>query len=134
MAQTNKAKRTLPYVQRLLEDEYVQDQLREAAIGLRKTYGRAARKRTQAPDDKKLYESLRRAATSIRNATVALRRPEPPPKRRVRKLLIIVAAAGAAAMLTRLGRNGGDSDTSRGAEGSTAAASSAGTGRVEPTP
>jgi hypothetical protein len=104
MAKTAKVKRTLPYLQRLVQDEYVQDQLREAAVGLRKAYGRAASKRTQAPDDKKLYGSLRRAATSIRNATVALRRPEPPPKRRGRKLLIITVAAGAAAMLTRLGQ------------------------------
>src|SRR5436305_10674323 len=117
MAKTSKAKRTLPYVQSLLEDEYVQAQLREAAIGLRKAYGRAARKRTQAADDKMLYESLRRTATSIRNAIVALRRPEPPPKRRGRKLLIVAAAAGAAAMLTRLGRNGEDSDASHRAEG-----------------
>jgi ferric-dicitrate binding protein FerR (iron transport regulator) len=109
MAKTGKAKGTLPYVRRLLEDEYVQDQLREATIGLRNAYGRAAQKRTQAPDDKKLYGSLRRAATSIRNATVALRQPEPPPKRRGRKLLIIAATAGAAAMLTRLAPHGGSS-------------------------
>jgi hypothetical protein len=105
MAKTEKAKAALPYVQRVLEDEYVQEQVREAVIGLRNVYGRAARKRSQAADDKKLYGSLRRAATSIRNATMALRTPEPPPNRRGRKLLIIAVAAGAAATLTRLGRH-----------------------------
>jgi ferric-dicitrate binding protein FerR (iron transport regulator) len=93
MAKSEKAKAALPYLQRLLEDEYVQEQVREAVVGLRNAYGRAARKRTQA------------AATSIRNATMALRKPEPPPKRRARKLLITAAAAGAAAMLARLGRH-----------------------------
>jgi ferric-dicitrate binding protein FerR (iron transport regulator) len=104
MAKADKAKATLPYMQRLLEDEYVQEQVREAIAGLRIAYGRAARRPAQAPDDKKVYGNLRRAATSIRNATMALRKTEPPPKRRGRKLLIIVCAAGAAAMLTRLGR------------------------------
>ncbi len=133
MARTNKAKATLPYVQRLLQDEYVQEQLREAVVGLRNAYGRAARKRSQAPEDKKLYDSLRRAATSIRNATMALRKPEPPPKRRGRKLLIIAVAAGAAAMLTRLGKRQEHSTTSPGVD-STAAAAAPGAGVVEPEP
>jgi hypothetical protein len=103
MAKTSTAKSPLPYVRRALEDEYVQEQLREAALGLRNVYDRAAQKRAHAADDKKLYGSLRRAAGSIRNATIAIREPEPP-KRRGRKLLILVLAGGGAAMLTRLGR------------------------------
>jgi hypothetical protein len=75
MAKTKNAKSALPHVQRLLEDEYVQEQIRNAATGLRNAYGRAARKRAQATEDKKLYGSLRHAATSIRNATIALQRP-----------------------------------------------------------
>jgi hypothetical protein len=103
MAKT-KANSSLPYVQRLLEDEYLHERLREAAVGLRGVYGRAATKKANAADDKKLYASLRHAATSIRDAALELRKPEPPPKRRLRKLLIIGLAAGGAAMLTRLGR------------------------------
>jgi hypothetical protein len=103
MANSSRAKSALPYARRLLEDEYVQEQLREAVSGLRNVYGRAARERAQAADDKKLYANLRRAVTSIRNATTALR-PEPAPKRQGRKLLIIGLAAGGAAMLARFGR------------------------------
>lgn len=103
MANSSRAKSALPYAQRLLEDEYVQEQLREALTGLRNAYGRAARERAQAVDDKKLYGNLRRAATSIRNATMAAR-PEPPPKRRGRKLLIIGLAGTGAVMLARFGR------------------------------
>jgi hypothetical protein len=94
----------MPYLQRLLKDEYVQEQLREAALGLRNAYARAASKGVQATDDRRLYASLRRAATSVRNVGLALRKPEPPPKRRGRKLLIIAVAASGAALLTRLGR------------------------------
>jgi hypothetical protein len=103
MAKTKNAKSALPHVQRLLEDEYVQEQIRNAAAALRNAYGRAARKRAQATEDKKLYSSLRHAATSIRNATIALRRPpEPPPKHHARSILIIALAIGATVMITKL--------------------------------
>jgi L-lactate utilization protein LutB len=102
MAKTEKAQSTFGYLERLLEDEYVQDQLRSAIAGLRDTYRRAARQRAEATEDRQLYKNLRRAATSIRNAAIALRQPEPAPKRRGRKLLIITLAAGATAILTKL--------------------------------
>jgi hypothetical protein len=93
----------LPYFQRLLEDEYVQEQLRGAAAGLRDAYDRAARQRAQATEDKKLYGSLRHAATSIRNAAGALKRaPEPPPKHRARNMLIVALAVGATVLMAKL--------------------------------
>jgi hypothetical protein len=97
--------RPLPYLQRLVQDEYVQEQLRDAIVGLYDAYRRASTKRHQVVEDKKLYGSLRRAATSIRNATFALRPPEPPRKHRVRKLLIIGSAAGGALLLARFASN-----------------------------
>jgi hypothetical protein len=103
MAKTKNAKSVMPYLRRALEDEYVQGQLREAGVGLRQAYQRAASKRAQATEDRKLYGSLRRAATSTRNAVIALR--EPPPKHRGRKLVIIGLAGSGAALLTRLGRH-----------------------------
>jgi hypothetical protein len=102
MANTKTATSALPYLQRLLEDDYVQEQLLDAAAGLRTAYGRAAYKRAQAAEDKKLYSSLRRAATSIRNAAIALRQaPEPPPKHRGRNILIIAFAVGATIAMTK---------------------------------
>lgn len=100
MAQTGKAKSTLPYLQRLIEDEFVQEQLRNAAGGVRAAYVRARRQRSQAADDKALYRNLRQAARSIRNATIALRRPEPPPKRRMRNATVIALAIGGTVWLT----------------------------------
>jgi hypothetical protein len=103
MAKAKNAKSPLPYLQRLLEDQYVQEQIGNAAAAARNAYGRAARKRAQATEDKKLYASLRHAATSARNAAVALRRaPEPPPKHHVRNLLIIAVAIAATVGMTKL--------------------------------
>jgi ferric-dicitrate binding protein FerR (iron transport regulator) len=132
MAKTEKAKSVLPYLQRLLEDEYVQEQVREAAVGLRHAYGRAATRREQAPEDKKLYDHLRQAATSIRDAAKALREPEPPPKRRARKVLIIGLAAGGAVLLTRLGRHQQNADSSSRTGDQTEAARPPGNGSVQP--
>jgi ferric-dicitrate binding protein FerR (iron transport regulator) len=100
MANDNKAKSALPYARRLLEDEYVQEQLRNAAGGLRAAYGRVRKQRAQATEDKRLYGHLREAATSIRNAATALQRPKPEPKRRLRKVAVLAGAVGASALLT----------------------------------
>lgn len=102
MARTKDANATLPYVQRLLDDEYLHQQIRDAVVWLRSVYGRVAQERGQAAEDKKLYDSLRRAATSIRNASVALRQPEPPPKHRGRNLLIIAVAVGATVAIVKV--------------------------------
>jgi hypothetical protein len=100
MAKRKQAKSALPYIQRLLDDDVVQEQFRSAAGGLRTAYLRARAQRGQAVEDKKLYGSLRKAAVSIRNATQALQRPEPTPKRRTRKLATIALAMGSAGWLT----------------------------------
>lgn len=100
MAKTGTAKAALPYIQRVLEDEFVQEQLRNAALGARAAYVRARRQRSQAADDKALYRNLRQAATSLRNATIALQRPEPPPKRRIRKTAAVGLAIGGCVWLT----------------------------------
>jgi ferric-dicitrate binding protein FerR (iron transport regulator) len=94
-----KAQSAVPYIQRLLDDEYVQHQLRSAASGLRAVYRRASRQGGQAVEDKRLYGNLRQAASSIRRATTALQRPKPQPKRRGRKIAAATLAAGGGALL-----------------------------------
>lgn len=100
MAKSKNAKSALPYARRLLEDEYVQEQLRNAAGGLRAAYDRARKQRAQAAEDKRLYGHLREAVTSIRNAATALQRPKPKPKRRFRKVAVLAGAVGGSALLT----------------------------------
>jgi ferric-dicitrate binding protein FerR (iron transport regulator) len=99
MAKTKQAKSALPYARRLIEDQYVHEQLQNAAARLRQAYGRISRQRGKAAEDKKLYGNLREAATSIRKATLALQRRRPEPKRRGRKVLLVVLAGGGAAVI-----------------------------------
>jgi ferric-dicitrate binding protein FerR (iron transport regulator) len=100
MSNRNPAKTALPYIQRALEDEFVQEQLRDAVSGARAAYLRARKRRSQAVEDKRLYRSLRQAATAIRNATSALQPPKRPPKRRRRNAMVVAAAITATALLT----------------------------------
>src|SRR5438067_10311182 len=95
----NKAESAVPYIRRVLEDKYVQEQLRSAASGLRAVYRRASRHGGQAAEDKRLYGNLRQAATSIRKATTALQRPKPQPKRWGRKIATAALAGGGGALL-----------------------------------
>jgi ferric-dicitrate binding protein FerR (iron transport regulator) len=102
-----RAESTVPYIQRVLEDEYVQEQLRSAASGIRAVYRRANKQGGKAAEDKRLYRSLRQAATSARRATTALKRPKPKPKRRFRKIgtAALVGGGGALLMLKRRKRD-----------------------------
>lgn len=102
MARNKPQKSATYYVQRLFEDEYVQDQLREAVSRLRSVYGRVRKQPAQAAEDKKLYTNVRQAATSIRKAVTALRRPEPePPKHRFRTVAIPLTVVAASVLVIK---------------------------------
>jgi hypothetical protein len=99
MAKT-KAQSAATYIERLLEDEYVQEQLRNAAVGLRQAYQRTQSKGGRAAEDKKVYDNLRHAATSMRRAATSLHRPKPQPKKRpIGKLAAAAVAVGGGAYL-----------------------------------
>jgi hypothetical protein len=99
MAKTERAKQALPYLRGLADDEYVQEQIRNALDGLASVSRRVARKRGRAAEDKKLYDNLRQAATSVRNASHALQRRKAEPKRRSRRIIAAVAVGGGVAVL-----------------------------------
>jgi hypothetical protein len=99
MAKTERAKQALPYLRGLADDEYVQEQVRNALDGLASVSRRVARKRGRAAEDKKLYDNLRQAATSVRNASHALQRRKAKPKRRGRRIVAAVAVGGGVAVL-----------------------------------
>ncbi len=130
MAKRNKTKAAVPYVRRLAEDENVQRHVREASARLRQAYGRVTRKRGRAVEDKKLYDHLRGAATSMRLGALALQRREPEPKRRGRKLLVVAAAGGAAVAIAR--RRRGDKPQSPPATASEQPSSTDGTESTSP--
>ena len=99
------AARTNPYVQRIVEDAELRDNIREAYEHGRTAYGRLSNGKGPAKalmDDKKLQKELRAAAAAIGAASVALRDG---PKRRKRgglgrKLFVLAIGAGLALALS----------------------------------
>jgi hypothetical protein len=88
------ALRENPYVQRLVEDDDLRDELRAAFESARKAYGRIDGKGpAKALEDKKVQRDLKQAAESLKSAADALREP----KRRKRGFgrLVLIALVGA---------------------------------------
>ena len=91
-----------PYVQRVIEDEDLRQNIMDAYESARKAYARLNNGKSpskQIFDDKKLQKEIKNAAESIKDASVALR--EAPKKRKGglgfgKVLLVGVAATGVA--------------------------------------
>jgi hypothetical protein len=104
-ARAGKAARSNPYVQRLIADEQLRENIRTAYEAGRSAYGRM--NNGKAPtralmEDKKLHKELRNAARALSDAGTALR--ESPKKRRSgglgRMLVIGLVGAGLALALS----------------------------------
>ena len=94
-----------PYVRRLIEDEELRDNLREAFEAARGAYGRATGNGKGAvkavTSDKKVQKDLRSAAESLRDASEQLKAPKKRKKSRLGRLLLLgLVAAGAALVLS----------------------------------
>jgi hypothetical protein len=92
------AVRTNQYVQRLIEDEDLRDNLRTAFESAKKAYSRMSNGKgpvRSLTEDKKTQKELREAATSLREAADALRGKRKK-RRRGRMLLIGLVGAGLA--------------------------------------
>lgn len=74
---SNAADTARPYVQRLIEDEDLRDNLRASYEAARDAYDRAsgAKHPSDVLEDKKLQKDLRNASENLRAATDALREP-----------------------------------------------------------
>ena len=90
--------RLTPYAQRLLEDDYLQDEVGRLFTNLRDGSRRVRSKGpAQAATDRKLRNQLSAALAAATHIGQALKEPEPPPKRHlVRRVVIVTAIAGAA--------------------------------------
>ena len=90
-----------PYVQRLIEDDELRDNLRDAFESAKGAYGRATGNGKGAvkavTSDKKVQKDLRKAVENLQEASERLR----PPKKRKSRLgrLILLALVGAAIAL-----------------------------------
>ena len=103
-----KAAKDNPYVQRIVEDDELRDNLQAAYESARGAYGRISSSKNPAKaliDDKKLQKDLKSALDSIRDAGEALR--DAPKHSRpkkggglFRKLLLVTVAGGLALALS----------------------------------
>ena len=96
-----KAVRSNPYVQRLIEDEELRDNLRSAFTSAKKAYGRINGKGpAKAFEDKKVQRELKDAATSLKDAADSLRGGKKRKGRKRRLLLVGIVGAGLALALS----------------------------------
>ena len=96
------AARDNPYVQRIVSDDDLRDNVRVAIESAKSAYERLSNGKTPTKaimDDKKLHKDLKAAAEALRDAGNALREAPKKKKRRGgfgRKLMILVVGAGIA--------------------------------------
>ncbi|MFL5893698.1 MAG: hypothetical protein ACJ76Z_01130 [Thermoleophilaceae bacterium] len=96
-----KAAKDNPYIQRLIEDDDLRENLRTAYDSARRAYGRMSNGKgpSAAINDKKTQKQLREAATSLKDAADSLRSAKKS-RRRGRGLLIVLIGAGLAFALS----------------------------------
>jgi ferric-dicitrate binding protein FerR (iron transport regulator) len=99
-----KAARSNPYIQTLIEDEQVRDDLRTAVESARKAFDRMSNGKGPAKalmDDRKVQKELKEAASSLRDAAETLRGAKRRPKRKRRGgLLLLLVGVGLALALS----------------------------------
>ena len=97
-----KAVQSNPYLQRVIDDEDLRENLRQAFESTRRAYGRMANGKGPAKailDDRKTKKELKRAAGSLSEAADTLRGVRKKGKRRRRGGLLLVLLVGAGAAL-----------------------------------
>src|SRR3712207_9429774 len=88
-----KAAASNPYVNRLIEDEELRDNLRTAYESARKAYSRMSNGKGPAKallDDKKTQKELQQAASNLKDAADAIRGGRPKKRRRGGALLLLL--------------------------------------------
>ena len=102
MANADGLAQAAPYVERLAGNEYLQENLRDAAANLRAAYARAAERKLDAVDDRVVKRRLRKAGESLSEARAALLTGRTKPKRSKRRVAAVglagVGIAGAVAI------------------------------------
>ena len=99
-----RAARSNPYVQRIVEDEELRENVRTAFESARKAYARMSNGKGPVKaitEDKKTQKQLREAATSLREAADSLKQAKAgrKKKRRGRGLVLLLVGAGLALAL-----------------------------------
>src|SRR3954469_16160306 len=94
---------TNPYVQRLIQDEELRDNLKVAYLSAKSAYGRVSNGKAPAKvvtDDKRFQKDVKKAGEALRDASVALK--DGPKKRRrgggLGRLLLLAIVGGGLAL------------------------------------
>ena len=96
-----KAVRSNQYVQRLVADQELRENLRSAFVSAKKAYGRVNGKGpAKALDDKKVQRELKDAAASLKEAADSLRGQKKRKRRKGRLLFVGLVGAGLALALS----------------------------------
>jgi hypothetical protein len=113
------AARENPYVQRLIEDEDLRDNLKEAFDSAKKAYGRATGNGKgpvkAVTSDKKVQKEMRQAAEALQEARDRLQKPRKK-KHRLGKLLVLAIVGGVVALVVSEGARKAVLDALFGAE------------------
>jgi len=113
------AARENPYVQRLIEDEDLRENLKDAFHSAKKAYGRATGngKGTvkAVTSDKKVQKEMRQAAEALQEARERLQKPKRK-KHRLGKLILLAIIGGVVALVVSEGARKAVLDTLFGAE------------------
>ncbi|HEY1855439.1 MAG TPA: hypothetical protein VGG40_12720 [Solirubrobacterales bacterium] len=107
-----------PYVQRLIEDEELRDNLRDAFDSAKKAYSRATGNGKgpvkAVTSDKKTQKELRKAAEKLRDANERLQKPRK--KSKLGRLLLLAIVGGVVALVVSEGARKAVLDALFGAE------------------
>ena len=113
------AARENPYVQRLIEDEDLRDNLKDAFNSAKKAYGRATGNGKGAvkavTSDKKVQKEMRQAAEALQEARDRLQKPRKK-KHRLGKLIMLAIVGGVVALIVSEGARKAVLDALFGAE------------------
>ena len=113
------AARENPYVQRLIEDEDLRDNLKDAYNSAKKAYGRATGNGKgpvkAVTSDKKVQKEMRQAAEALQEARERLQKPQKK-SHRLGKLILLAVIGGVVALVVSEGARKAVLDALFGAE------------------
>jgi hypothetical protein len=113
------AARENPYVQRLIEDEDLRDNLKDAYNSAKKAYGRATGNGKgpvkAVTSDKKVQKEMRQAAEALQEARERLQKPQKK-RHRLGKLILLAVIGGVVALVVSEGARKAVLDALFGAE------------------
>ena len=100
---TGTVERIAPYIERVFDNEYARENLREAVSGLRDAYQRGSKRGARAPTDRKFRDRVTDATVAMREAADALQSGRRRPKGQLAKRTLLVAGLAAVAAGVAIG-------------------------------